>query len=93
MNNGEFTTMERFKKEQELGEAIANMYIAAQHINITASNAACDAMEDAPIMTRLGFDRVMSRSPYNVRAGVSDIINTRRTITGVYKPVKEEPRW
>lgn len=52
----------------ELGRTIARMYIAAQGIDINASDAACQAMENASSACRMGFDTVMRTSPYNITA-------------------------
>ena len=55
-------------KQVALGTAIAEMYIAAQHISMEASDAACEAIEQASIWTKWGFDKRMAQSDYGVRA-------------------------
>lgn len=55
-------------KHVALGTAIAEMYIAAQHISMEASDAACEAIEHASVWTKWGFDKRMARSDYGVRA-------------------------
>lgn len=55
----------------ELGRAIAQMYIAAQGVNIAASDAACEAIDDADNWTKFGFNQVIGQSPYNVQAQTS----------------------
>jgi hypothetical protein len=63
-HQSESPTTRHFK----LGQAIAHMYIAAQGVDIMASNAACEAMENATDSCRRGFDLIMKTSPYNVTA-------------------------
>jgi hypothetical protein len=55
-------------QEAELGRAIGRMYIAAQGVSLKASDAACDAMEGASFARRFGFDDVLAKSKFNVRA-------------------------
>lgn len=52
----------------ELGRTIARMYIAAQGTNMLASDKACEAVGEANAWVKLGFNQVMTKSPYNVRA-------------------------
>lgn len=52
----------------KLGEAIANMYIAAQHVSQEASDCACEAMEKATPWMKFAFNRIMAKSPYNIKA-------------------------
>ena len=54
------------KRQFELGQAIARMYIAAQHTDHNASDAVCQAMENATLACKMGFDSIMKTSPYNV---------------------------
>jgi hypothetical protein len=55
-------------RQFQLGQAIARMYIAAQNTSMDASDAACQAMENATAACRMGFDLIMRQSPYNVTA-------------------------
>jgi hypothetical protein len=52
----------------QLGQAIARMYIAAQGTSMDASDAACQAMDNATAACRMGFDHIMSQSSYNITA-------------------------
>lgn len=57
------------KQQVVLGRAIAEMYIAAQEgVSLRASDCACDAMEGASNGVKFGFNQVMEKSPYPVRA-------------------------
>lgn len=61
--------MGNHKAEHALGIAIANLYIAAQGISLTASDCACDALEGASIWTKLGFNQTLSKDGrYQTRA-------------------------
>lgn len=61
-----------FVAEYQLGVAIGKMYIAAQHLNQTASNAACDALQGASKQTKRGFNSVLEQSEYHIRAQYYD---------------------
>jgi hypothetical protein len=52
----------------ELGQTIALMYIAAQGVDLAASDAACQAMENATPHCRLGFESIIKKSPYRITA-------------------------
>ena len=65
-----YSKVPEFERRLNLGKAIAQLYIAAQHTNINASDAACALMEqfedDAAI--KWGFNQEMNKSPYMTRA-------------------------
>jgi len=50
--------------QYKLGQAIGQMYIAAQGISLTASDAACDAMEGCSYLMALGFNQVTIAAGY-----------------------------
>ena len=60
--------MSTIAQQRANGVAIAEMYIAAQHVDMEASNIACEAMENATLAMKIGFNQRMADSPYNVRA-------------------------
>lgn len=88
------TNLKRIKGELELGRAIGTMYVAAQHLNQTASSAACDAMEDATLMMKIGFNQILQQSPYPTRAmhGLEDsqFFSAGRVLDGEYKRIETD---
>ena len=52
----------------QLGRRIADLYLAAQHVNLEASNAACDLIGKLGALERYGFNQIMAKTEYHVRA-------------------------
>lgn len=87
------TNLKRIMGELELGRAIGTMYVAAQHLNQTASISACEAMEDATVMMKIGFNQVLQHSDYPTRAthGLGDnlFFSAGKVLDGEYQRINE----
>lgn len=71
-----------FQQRMERGRCIARLYIAAQHLSQTASDEACDLIENCnDSWQRLGFNQEMGKSGYSTRATTPSLGFARITST------------
>lgn len=66
----EYSKVPEVQRKRNLGKAIAQLYIAAQHTNMMVSDTVCDLMGklDADPWVKFGFNQEMDKSPYMTRA-------------------------
>jgi hypothetical protein len=61
-------------QKYDLGVAIAQVYIAAQGVSLSASDAACDAIMKEDSCAKLGFDSEIKRDGrYQISARIPNL--------------------
>lgn len=67
------------EQQRQLGKAIAQLYIASQHVDFNASNVACELIENASITAKIAFDAEMAKTKYGTRSVIGIVTQGHRT--------------